>query len=102
AEFEPGDHPLAGLRVGHRIEDRVLAEERVAREVHLRDQPLGKGAAEEREVDVRWPPGVGVVPPGIRAWLDGDELVPSVRVGHAPPAAVEVWIEWSRMVVDRV
>src|SRR5918999_6570893 len=31
------DHPLARLGVGHRVEDGVLVEQRVVREVHLRD-----------------------------------------------------------------
>src|SRR5512139_2933820 len=33
-----GDHPLPGSRVAHGVEDRVLEEQRVAREVHLGDE----------------------------------------------------------------
>src|ERR671923_2301417 len=37
-EVELRDHALPGLRVRHGVEDRVLAEQRVVLEVHLRDQ----------------------------------------------------------------
>ena len=47
------DQALLGLLVGDRLEDRVEAEQRVAREVHLGDQPLGEGPSEQREVDMR-------------------------------------------------
>src|SRR4029077_20105387 len=60
---ESGQQPLPGLLVGHRVEDRVEGEQRVARELHLGDQPLGKGPAEQREVDVGRPPGIVVVAP---------------------------------------
>src|SRR5215207_3876825 len=45
-EVEGGDEPLARRGVAHRVEDRVLPEQRVAREVHLRDEPLGERAPE--------------------------------------------------------
>src|SRR5688500_9387611 len=70
-QVEPGHHRLAGLRVADRVEDRVVGAQRVAREVHLGDQPLGERGAEQREVDVRGPPGVVVVAPRVRARLDG-------------------------------
>src|SRR4029453_2491241 len=50
-------------RLGHRGEDRVEGEQRVAGEVHLGDEPLGEGPPEQREVDVGGPPGVVVVLP---------------------------------------
>src|SRR4249920_2238638 len=34
-DVEPGQQPLPGLLAGHRVEDRVEREQRVAREVHL-------------------------------------------------------------------
>src|SRR5579875_475363 len=86
-EVEPGDHPLPGRRVRHRVEDRVLGEERVAGKVHLRHQPLRERPAEQREVDVRRAPGVQVVAPRVGAGLDGDEAVPALAVGDAPAGA---------------
>ena len=56
-------------RVTHRVQDRVVGEERVAREVHLRHEALGEGAPEDREVDVRGTPGVLVVPHGYEPGL---------------------------------
>src|SRR5215470_11926473 len=60
-----GDEPVARHRVGDAGEDDVVGEERVALEVHLRDEPLRERDAEQREVDVRGPPGVVVVAPGV-------------------------------------
>src|SRR6516225_6451475 len=51
AQVEPGDQPVPG-RLGHRVEDRILEEQRIAGEEHLGDQALGEGAPEHREVDV--------------------------------------------------
>ena len=39
-EVERADEPLAARRIGDRVEDRVELEQRVAGEVHLRDEPL--------------------------------------------------------------
>ena len=50
-----------------RIVDRIEREQRVAREVHLRDDALRERRAEHREVDVRRPPRVHVVLPRVRA-----------------------------------
>ena len=76
------DRPVPG-GVRDRVVDRVLPEQRVAREVHLGDQPLGEGPAEQAEVDVRGAPRVVVVAPRVRAGLDGEELVAAQAVGDA-------------------
>src|SRR5918997_473453 len=85
---EPADRQVART-LGDRVEDRVLEEQRVVREVHLGDQALGERPAEEREVDVRRPPGVVVVAPGIGTGLDRRELVAALVVGHDPAEPVE-------------
>src|SRR5436305_722061 len=69
-DVKAGDHALARLLVTDRVEDRVVREERIARKVHLGDEPLREGAAEQREVDVGGTPGVVVVAPRIRTRLD--------------------------------
>src|SRR5688572_31211575 len=56
-QVELRDEPSPGTLVGDRVEDRIEREERVAREVHLRDEPLREGATEHREVDVPRTPG---------------------------------------------
>ena len=68
-EVEACDEQRARLRVADGVEDRVVREERVAGEVHLRHEPLGEQPAEDREVDVRRPPRVLVVAPRICAGL---------------------------------
>src|SRR5580704_3710517 len=93
---EPGDHPLAGALVSHRVEDRVIREERVAREVHLGHEPLGERAAEQREVDMGRPPGVVVIAPRVRPGPDRRERVAALVVGDAPSGPGEVRIERRR------
>ena len=51
-EVERRDHPLAVPGVAHRMEDRVLEEERIAGEVHLGHQAGGERRSEQRRVDV--------------------------------------------------
>src|SRR5262245_12080207 len=83
-ELERADQTLASLLVADRVEDRIEREERIAREVHLGDEPIGNRAAEDREVDVGGAPGVRMVLPRVRPGLDGDEPVFAVLVGQAP------------------
>src|SRR5205807_3865241 len=90
---EGRDHPLLRPLVTDGVEDRVVWEERVAWEVHLRDKALGKGASHQREVDVRGTPGVVVVAPGVGARLDRRERVAPLIVGDAATGAVEVGVQ---------
>ena len=78
------------------------AKQRVAGKVHLRDQALRERPAEQREVDVRGPPGVGVIAPRVGAGLDRDEPVPALGVGQAAARAGEVRVQRGRVVVDLV
>ena len=84
AEVEPAHQSLPRGRVRDGVEDRVVGEERVVREVHLGDQPLGERPAEQREMDVRRPPGVVVVAPRVGARLDGREPVAALGCRSAP------------------
>ena len=49
-EVEAGDQEPARVRVADDVEDRVVRQERVAGEVHLRHEPL----AEERPKREKW------------------------------------------------
>src|SRR5213595_1478642 len=91
--IEGSDKPVAGGGVGDGFEDGVEWDERVSGEVHLRNEARGEGRAEHGEVDMRWPPGVGVVSPGVGAGMDGDEAVVSAGIGEAAPSAGEVRIQ---------
>src|SRR5215831_531934 len=98
---ESRDRPLPGvLRDG--IENRVEREERVAGEVHLRDEPIGERTAEERKMDVIRAPGVRVVAPRVCARLDGDERVSAVVVRERAAATAEVRVERRAVLVDDV
>src|SRR5690625_47106 len=97
-----GDHPVPGFLVAHRVEDRVLEEQRVVGEVHLGHQPLGERSSEQREVDVRRPPRVRVVLPWVGTRAHGDEPVPPLGVGHGPPDTGEVGVQRRRPVVPDV
>ena len=79
-----------------------MGEERITREVHLGHQALGERPAEHREVDVRRPPGVGVIAPWVGAGPDGDEPVGAVGLREAPSRAREVGIERGGMLVQLV
>ena len=80
-------------------EDRAAPDQRVALEVHLRDQALHPAVAGDRVVDVRRPPVVDAVAPGIGAGLDGAVGVVAVLVGQHPAAAAEVGVEGADVLV---
>ena len=83
--------------VRHRVEDRIVAANSGSPGKYIcvtsRVRKLG---AEQREVDVRRPPGVVVVAPRIRAGLDRHEPVAAVVVGDGAAGAGEVRIERRR------
>ena len=96
------DEPLLRVFVRNRLEDRIERNQRIVREVHLRNQPRHECGSKQREVNVRRPPRVGMVAPGIGARLDREKpVVPSlVRDRSGPPQ--EVWIKRSWMMVARL
>ena len=80
-------------------EDRAAADQRVALEVHLRDEPLHPAVAGDRVVDVRRPPVVDAVAPRVRAGLDRAVRVVAVLVGEHAAAAAEVRVERADVLV---
>jgi hypothetical protein len=93
---------LTAASSGMILNHGVPPDQRIALEVHLRDEPLRKSRAEHREVDVRRSPAVDVVPPGIRARLDGAEGIVAVVVGEGATAAAEVGVDRRDVVVVAV
>src|SRR5574341_400876 len=69
---ELGHPPHPGLLVGNAHVHRVVRQQRISGEVHLRDHAREEGAAEKREMDVGGPPGVVVVAPRVFPGPDGD------------------------------
>jgi hypothetical protein len=76
-----------------RVHDGAAVDQGIALEIHLGDQPLSEGMAEDREMDMHRPPVIGAVRPGIGAGADGQELVAPLRIGQRPPAAAEIRVE---------
>ena len=71
---------LRAVSSGTELKIGSNGEQRIARKIHLRHEALREGVAEQGEVDVGRPPGVGVVAPGIGAGLDRDEPVVALRI----------------------
>ena len=84
---------LDSLPARDRGDDRALPDHRVALEIHLRDEPLREGVAEDGEVDVGRPPIVDAVRPRIGARSDGAEPVATLGIRDGPATAAEVRIE---------
>ena len=70
-----------------------VRDQRIALEVHLRDEPLHPAGARDRIVDVRGPPVVDAVAPRIGPGLDRPVDVVAVAVGEHAAAAAEVRID---------
>src|SRR5665213_4351862 len=96
------EQAAARRRVGDGHVHGIEVKEWVIGEVHLGHQTLRECSAEQREVDVGGPPGVGVIPPRVRARPDGDEAVPSLGIGDAAAGAGEVGIQRGGVLVDGV
>src|ERR1700730_18867258 len=92
----------AGTFIGNAVENRIERQKRIPGEVHLRDQAREERLAKQREMDVGRPPGIVVVFPRVRPWLDGDKSILAVGAGYRAPAAGEVPIERRVMLIDLV
>src|SRR3984893_7622533 len=69
-KIEAADQALPGRGVWDGVENRVEGEQRVAGEVHLRDEPRQKARPKKGKMNVGRAPGVVVIAPGIGAGLD--------------------------------
>src|SRR5947207_8942754 len=91
---------MARLLVRDAHEHRVVLEQRIAREVHLRDEALHEALPEKREMDVRGAPGVVVVAPWVLARADRHEAVVAVLVREEAPGTGEIRIDRRVVLVD--
>src|SRR5271170_7551914 len=78
--FKPRNHSLARAFIADGIENRIERKQRIAREIHLRNEPRRKRRPVERKMNMRGAPGVRMVLPRIRPGLDGDEAVVALCV----------------------
>src|ERR687894_420822 len=79
-DVERRDHALSRLRISHGLADRIVLEQRVAREVHLGYEAAPERRPEEREVYMCRAPGVVVILPGIGPRLYRHEPVAALGV----------------------
>src|SRR4029079_695100 len=90
---EHGDELADRGLARYRAQDRALRNQRIALEVHLRDQPLRPAVARDRIVNVRGSPVVDAVAPRVRAGLDRAVHVVTVAVRQHAAAAAEVRVD---------
>ena len=90
---ERRDQPLDRRLVVDRVQDRARRDQRIAFEVHLRDEPLHPARARDRIVDVRRAPVVDAVAPRVGARLDRAVEVVAVVVGQRAAAAAEIRVD---------
>src|SRR5580658_10730038 len=68
-----GNQSLPCFLVRDGFKNGIESKQRVARKIHLRDQAREKRSSENGEVNVRRPPCIVVIEPGIGAGLDGQK-----------------------------
>ena len=93
------DEAVAGSLIRDRQIDRIELEERIAREIHLRNQSCRKARAEKRVVDMVRPPSVVMITPRIGARLDRGEPVPAVFVGEDAAFAAKIRVDRRVMLI---
>src|SRR5437016_2855280 len=95
-EVEAGDQAFASFLIGDRLKDRIKGKKRIARKIHLGNQPGRERRPQQRKMYVAGPPRIGVVLPGIGARLNGYKSVEAVRIreGAACPSEVGIKRSW--------
>ena len=88
-QVECRDKLVDGAWIGDGFHDWTICDQGVAFEIHLGDQPLGEGCAEDRHMDMGGPPVVHPVAPGIGTRLDGAEDVAAVLIRERPPTTAD-------------
>ena len=92
--------PLAPALGRHRIENRIERNQWIAGKEKLRDQTGDEARPEQGQMNMRRPPGVGMIEPRISAGLDRQVSVLAFFVGHAAPRAGKVGIERRVVLID--
>jgi hypothetical protein len=75
----PCDQSCAAI-CRHQSLDRIVGEQRIAGEIHLRHDARDERMTEHREVDMSRPPRILMIAPWIRTRLDGHEPVVTVAL----------------------
>lgn len=75
-----------------RMKNGILAKQGIAREIHLRNQPLSKLMSEEREMNMRGSPSIVVIAPRIGTRFDGIKMIPSLLVCQGSSCSIEIGV----------
>ena len=90
--IQPRGEPLNRLWVRDGLNDRAKRNMRVTFEIHLRDQPLRPALAKAAEMNMRWPPIIATVGPGIGARPNSAEGKIAHLIGDSPATAAKIRI----------
>ena len=88
--IEGGDQSAARAFVGGAVENRIERQQRIAGKIHLGDKPRHEGWAEPGEMNMRWPPGVVMIAPGVSTGLDGNEPIATFCVAKRTAKPVKL------------
>src|SRR4029434_2222822 len=99
---ERRDQPPLCPFVRNTVINGIELQRRNTRKRHLRCQSAQQTNAKQRKMNVRRPPCIVMISPGIGSGLDGSKRVSAFRVGNHPSATVKVWIKRSVMLVELV
>src|SRR5947209_2693013 len=75
------------------VKNGVEWQQRIFREIHLRDQARQQPRAEERKVNVCGAPGILMILPRVRAGFYGDKTIAALAIGEHASAAGEIRID---------
>src|SRR5471030_297854 len=101
-QIEGRYQPRACLLVGNGLQNGVERQQRIVREIHLRHQARDERRPKQRKMNMRRPPRVVVIAPGIGAGLDRHEAIVAAAIRHRPARAQEIGIERRLMIVRRM
>src|SRR5579875_1318073 len=101
-QIETRNHSLLGPFILDAVIDRVVGHQRIARKVHLGYETSKQSRAKEGEMNMRGPPRIRMISPGVRARLDRDKAIVSGIVGQKAAAATEVRVNGGIMLIVHV
>jgi hypothetical protein len=101
-EIEFGDKTLPAFLVRDGLQDGIEGQQRIAGEIHLRDQTRAERRAKKREMDMGRTPGIVMILPWVCARPDGGESIDAMLIRQCAAGAGEVGIERRGVLVLRV
>src|SRR5579864_1637317 len=87
------NEPVASLLIFGAIENGIEGNQRIARKIHLRHKTCRERRTKKRKMNMRRPPRIVMISPGIFSRTNGYESVAAFRIRHGKPATREIRIE---------